>query len=389
MEKENGGLLLSRRSLIAGAAVGVLAHATGRSLLAEQENSSALVIREKEPQNLESNFAALDSPLTSNDRFYIRSHFAVPALAASSWSLSVEGAVSEPLKFSYDQVLALPAESKVVTLECAGNGRVYLTPKTDGVQWQLGAVGTAEWTGVRLNSLLERAGVDPMAVDVVLEGADSGEPSKPSRPGKPIAFARSVPLEHARKGDILLAYKMNGQRLPESHGFPLRAIVPGWYGMASVKWLTRIVVLKQAYQGYFQTIDYAHWQNRDGFPNRVPITEIQVKSQIARPTISESVARGSKYRVFGAAWSGVAPIAKVEVSTDGGKSYQDAKLLGKPIEHAWRLWEYAWNVPQQAGKVTLMAKATDAKGNTQPLVRDKNRENYMINQVLPVEVRIQ
>jgi DMSO/TMAO reductase YedYZ molybdopterin-dependent catalytic subunit len=283
----------------------------------------------------------------------------------------------------------MPSETRPVTLECAGNGRVLLVPKVDGAQWQLGAVGTAEWTGVRLDAVLERAGVDPKVTELVLEGADSGEPSKPSKPGKPIKFSRSIPLERARGGDVLLAYQMNGQPLPQAHGFPIRAIVPGWYGMASVKWLARVVAVTQPYGGYFQTVDYAYWQQRDGFPQRVPVTEMQVKSQIARPATAEVVAKGKAYRVFGAAWAGDAAVSQVEVSTDGGKSYSPAKLLGTPAKHAWRLWEFSWKVPDKPGKYALMARATDAKGNRQPLERDKDREAYMISHVVPVEVRVQ
>ncbi len=181
---------------------------------------------------------------------------------------------------------------------------------------------------------------------------------------------------------------MNGQPLLEAHGFPVRAIVPGWYGMASIKWLTRIVALRRPYQGYYQTVDYAYWQHRDGFPNRVPVTELQVKAQIARPAVGEVIAKGSTYRVFGAAWSGSSPISKVEVSTDAGKSYATAKLLGKPVEHTWRLWEFPWDVPTNSDKYTLLAKATDAAGNSQPQGRDKDRETYMINHVLPVDVQV-
>jgi hypothetical protein len=158
--------------------------------------------------------------------------------------------------------------------------------------------------------------------------------------------------------------------------------------MASVKWLRRIVAVKQSYQGYFQTVDYAHWQHRDGFSTRVPVTELQIKSQIARPTVAEVIKKGTPYRVFGAAWSGSAPVSKVEVSTDGGKSYATANLLGKEVEHTWRLWEYSWNVPAASNKYTLMAKATDAKGNSQPLERNKDREAYMINTVVPVDVQV-
>jgi DMSO/TMAO reductase YedYZ molybdopterin-dependent catalytic subunit len=307
---------------------------------------------------------------------------------AKSWALKVEGAVKNELQLSYDELQRLPSETRTVTLECAGNGRVYLVPKVDGAQWQLGAVSTAKWTGVPLNALLERVGVDPATVELIFEGADSGEPSKPSKPAKPISFARSIPIEKARNGDVLLAYQMNGQPLPQSHGFPLRAIVPGWYGMACVKWLSRIVAVKQPYNGYFQSVDYAYWQHRNGFLTRVPVTEMQVKSQIARPTIAEVIEKGSTYRMFGAAWSGSSAISKVEISTDGGKNFASATLLGKPIEHAWRLWEYKWNVPGKADKYLLTAKATDAKGNAQPLERDKDREAYMINHVIPIEVQV-
>jgi DMSO/TMAO reductase YedYZ molybdopterin-dependent catalytic subunit len=379
---------LSRRSLIAGVATLPFSYGLAHRLHADGEmGPSALIMRENEPQNLESDFASLE-PITPNDKFYIRNHFRVPALDAKSWTLRLNGAVKSPLRFTYDEFTRLPSESKTVTLECAGNGRVYLVPKVDGAQWQLGAVSTAEWTGVSLNSVLERSGVDPKTVELVFEGADSGEPTKPSKPAKPISFTRSIPLDTARSGGILLAYKMNGKPLTQAHGFPVRAIVPGWYGMASVKWLTRIVAVTQPYHGYFQTVDYAYWQHRDGFPNRVPVTEMLVKSQIARPTLGEAIPKGTTYRVFGAAWSGNSPIAKVEVSTNDGKTFAAAKLLGDPVEHAWRLWEFVWSVPSKPTKYTVMAKATDSKGNSQPLERDKDREAYMINHVVPIEIQV-
>jgi len=381
---------LSRRTLIASAAALPLAYtsasASSRALAAVE--SGELVIREREPQNLESDFAALDSFITPNDKFYVRNHFPVPQLDTKTWRLKVEGSLKKPFEISYDELTRLPSEARPVTLECAGNGRVLLVPKVDGAQWQFGAVGNAEWTGVPLAVLLERAGVDSKTVDVILEGADLGEVSKPSKPAKPFHFARSVPLDFAMTGGVLLAYKMNGQPLPESHGFPVRAIVPGWFGMASVKWLSRIVATTQPYQGFFQTVDYAYWKHRDGSPVRVPITEQQVKAQIARPAFGEIVPNGTKYRVFGTAWAGPANIAKVEVSTDDGKSFALAKLLGDPVRHAWRLWEFPWSVPDKPGKYMLKVRATDDHGNSQPLDRDKDRENYMINHVVPIEVRV-
>jgi DMSO/TMAO reductase YedYZ molybdopterin-dependent catalytic subunit len=347
-----------------------------------------MIVRQNDPVNLEPDFAGLDSFLTPNDRFYVRNHFAMPQLEARAWRLKVEGEAATGFELSYEELMRMPAETKAVTLECAGNGRVFLSPKVDGAQWQLGAVGTAEWTGVPLATVLQRARTAPGAVDVILEGADAGEASKPSRPAKPFHYARSVSLDQARTGGVLLAYRMNGKPLPVEHGYPVRAIVPGWFGMASVKWLSRIVITAKPYQGYFQTVDYAYWTHRDGLPTRVPITELQVKAQIARPAMAEVIPAGAPYRIFGAAWSGRSDIVKVEVSTDGGQTFAPARLLGKRIANAWRRWEFPWTAPSAAGRYTLMAKATDARGRTQPVNRDRDREAYMINHLLPIHVSI-
>jgi DMSO/TMAO reductase YedYZ molybdopterin-dependent catalytic subunit len=381
---------ISRRRMIASLGampvVGTLAR-VAQGFEGPRAAAAGMIIREKEPENLESDFASLDSFLTPNDTFYVRSHFSVPQLDLNSWRLKVDGDVAARLDLSYEQLLQMPSETKPVTMECAGNGRVFLAPKVDGTQWQLGAVGTAEWTGVPLAALLERAKTSPRAVDVILEGADTGEVSKPSRPAKPFNYARSIPLDQARAGGVLLAYKMNGNALPAAHGYPVRAIVPGWFGMASVKWLSRIVLAAKPFQGYFQTVDYAYWVYRDGLPTRVPVGELQVKAQIARPAMAEVLPAGAPYRIFGAAWSGGSDIVRVEVSTNGGKNYALAKLLGNRVANAWRLWEFPWTAPS-AGRHVLMAKATDAKGRTQPLTRDKDREGYMINQVLPIQVLV-
>jgi DMSO/TMAO reductase YedYZ molybdopterin-dependent catalytic subunit len=388
MSDNHPPMRVSRRALIAGLSTFPLAYRTGFPSFARGAESPEFVIREREPQNLEADFSRLDSFVTPTDQFYVRDHFPIPKFDAQSWRLKIEGTVRKPLELTYDELLKMPSEAKPVTFECAGNGRVFLTPKVEGAQWQMGAVGNAEWSGIPLAALLDRAGVESNAVDVVFEGADSGDLAKPSRPAKPFHFARSVPIALAREGDILLAYKMNGQPLPEAHGFPLRAIVPGWYGMASVKWLTRIVVTDQPYQGFFQTVDYAYWQHRNGSPVRVPVSLMQVKAEIARPTFAEVIPKNTAYRVFGAAWAGNSAISKVEISTDGGQHYETAKLLGERVKYCWQLWEFPWTTPAAAGTRTLLAKATAENGETQPLERDKDRENYMINHVIPIEVQI-
>jgi DMSO/TMAO reductase YedYZ molybdopterin-dependent catalytic subunit len=208
------------------------------------------------------------------------------------------------------------------------------------------------------------------------------------KPGGPISYARSLPRAKALQPEVLLAYGMNGEDLPFSHGFPLRAIVPGWYGMASVKWLTRIVVLDVPFQGYWQTVDYAYWERRNGLPVRTPLGEMQVKSEIARPARYEVVPAGTSYRVHGAAWTSAAEIIRVEVSTDAGATWSDARLFGPSAAYTWRFWEYCWHTPKQAGHHTLLSRATDSHGRSQPVSHDPDRANYMITHTLPVEVEV-
>ena len=359
----------------------------------ESNGVGGLITRQSQPRNLESPFWALSGPITPNHRFYVRSHFPeVPALDPATWTLTVEGAVERPCAIGYDELTAMPSRDVTATLECAGNGRVFLKPPAKGVQWERGAVSTAVWTGVPLRDLLERAGVRPGAVEVVLEGADRGKLSEePKSPGE-ISFARSLPLERAtaREADVLLAWRMNGETLTPAHGFPLRAVVPGWYAMASVKWLTRLAVVDRPFAGFFQTVDYSYWERgggEDGLPPQMrPITDLDVKAQIARPAPGESLPRGTEFRVFGAAGGGGgAPVEKVEVSADGGQTWREARLLGEATPNAWRLWEFPWRTPDEPGAHSLVARATDARGNAQPAEHDPGRCGYRVNFPVPVE----
>ncbi len=290
------------RGMVAAAALPFLSPlGAGRVAGAEPESPThpadapafpGLISREEEPQNLEFPFPTLDSFLTPNPRFYVRNHFAAPKLEARDWRLKVEGAVEHPLELTYDELLKMAPRTQTALLECAGNGRVFLTPKASGVAWELGAASNAEWAGVPLASVLDKAGVRGAAVEVILEGADAGEiKDEPKSPGK-ISFARSLPLEKARKPEVLLAHKMNGEDLPAAHGFPVRALVPGWYGMASVKWLTRIVVTDRPFQGYFQSLSYTSFERVNGLPSMVPVTELEVKAEVARPMRGEVVQAG-------------------------------------------------------------------------------------------------
>jgi DMSO/TMAO reductase YedYZ molybdopterin-dependent catalytic subunit len=221
---------------------------------------------------------------------------------------------------------------------------------------------------------------------VILEGADEGALEDPKAPRGNVRFARSIPLSKAEE-DVLLVYKMNGDELPPEHGFPIRAIVPGWFAVASIKWLQRIVVTDRPFNGYYQTLDYAFWKREGENAELVPLQELQVKAEIARPTAGEIVTPNSSVRIHGAAWTGGAEIAKVEISTDGGSTWNEA-VLGDSTRGAWRLWDYTWRTPATPGPQTLIARATDSSGRTQPVERDPDRGTYMINHLLPITVEV-
>src|SRR5712672_3507182 len=252
--------------------------------------STGLTIRQKEPKNLEAPFDRLDSYLTPTELFYIRSHFPIPSLDRASYQLRIDGAVGRPFAPSYEELRSMPCETRVATLECAGNSRVFLVPQVQGAQWELGAVSNAEWTGVPLRTLLERADLSEDTCEIVLEGADCGTPKEEPVPPEPISFAWSLPRAKAIQPEVLIAYQMNGRDLPRDHGFPARAIVPGHYGMASVKWLTHIQAVREPFHGYWLTSDYAYWAFFDGKPVRRPLGEMKLKSEITRPRVYETLA---------------------------------------------------------------------------------------------------
>ncbi len=385
---------MHRRDFLRYAALSGLPLVAGRGTAADPAPHDAtpfpgMILREREPANLEFPFSSLDRFVLPNERFFVRCHFAMPKVEPKDYRLKVEGAVDHPLELSLDDLRKMSAQTRPLTIECAGNSRVFLTPRARGVGWQLGGVGNAEWTGVPLAAVLERAGVRSQAVEIVLEGADSGAINdEPKSPG-PIHFARSLPVAKAKNPEgVLLADKMNGTDLPREHGAPLRAVVAGWYGVASVKWLTRVIAVERPFRGFWQTFDYSYFVRTNGLPVMTAIAAMHVKSAIARPAQGDVVPAKGTQRVFGAAWTGEGEVRKVEVSTDGGQGWNEAKLLDKPVPHAWRLWEYQWKTPDRPGQYTLMARATDSQGRTQPMKRDPDLRNYMISHVLPVEVEV-
>jgi DMSO/TMAO reductase YedYZ molybdopterin-dependent catalytic subunit len=348
--------------------------------------SADLIVREQDPLNLEMPFSSLNGLITPNESFYVRCHFPIPEISAPQWRLAVEGEIAKPFALSYDELLGMESRTLAATLECAGNNRIFLEPKVKGVQWGLGAVGNANWTGVPLAAVLERANLKPDALEVILEGADEGQVDKTPTPAGKISYCRSLPLEKAR-ANVLLAYEMNGDKLSATHGFPVRAIVPGWYAMASVKWLRRIIITNKPFNGFYQSLDYTYWDRSGPLPTLAPLTELQTKAEIARPETGESLAADSAYRIHGAAWTGTGEIVRVDITVDSGNTWHEAKLLGQPAKNAWRLWEYEWT-PGKPGRYTIIARATDSRGAAQPIERSGDRGTYMINHLLPVEVEV-
>jgi len=344
---------------------------------------AGLVVHRAHPLNCETSIPALiGGVVMPNTHFYVRNHFQIPVLDPATWQLDVGGLVDRPLGLTLRDLHNMPSQTLIVTLECAGNGRSLLAPRVEGEQWGLGAVSTAEWTGVPLVEVLDRAGIRAGAREVLFRGADGGKVDGQS---ESIRFERSLKLDEARDSQVLLAYTMNGEPLPIQHGHPLRVIVPSWYGIASVKWLTEIAVIGGAFGGHFQAARYFYESERDGQVVREPVTLQRVRALITEPGPDEEVGHG-ELAIRGVAWSGAAPIARVEVSVSGGP-WQEARLVSDRKRHSWQWWELITHVDGR-GPTTLRARATDLAGRTQPERPEWNRLGYGANAIHEVPVRL-
>ena len=341
---------------------------------------ATLVTIDSDPFVGETPLSAIQSWLTPNSLYYARNHFVTPDIDVSEWSLDVDGHVDRHVELTYPEIRRFTKRTLPVTMECAGNNRVDLEPAVGGNRFQGGAVSTAVWAGVPLKKVLELAGVKTEAEEVVLEGADSGKP-EPGRPA--IRYQRSLPLGVALHPDTLLAHEMNGEALPPDHGWPLRLVVPGWYGMASVKWLRRITVLDHAFEGFFQTERYVLPGDGD---SPTPLTRMFVKSMISRPRHGEVETTG-EHQVTGLAWSGEGKITRVLFSDDQGETWQTALLGGLQHPYAWRQWSASWT-PRSPGHHTLLARAEDEAGNVQPTETAWNPLGYAVNGVQSVCVNV-
>lgn len=344
---------------------------------------SGLLIHRTDPLNGETRISDLiGGAVMPSDRFYLRNHFNIPTLDGERYRLSVGGMVERPLDLSLTELHNLPSESRVVTLECAGNGRSLFKPAPPGEPWRLGAASTAEWTGVPLVELLDRVRVQPGATEIIFRGADSGSVSEVDTP---IRFERSLGLDQIRDSGALLAYAMNGEPLSVPHGYPLRLIMPNWYAVASVKWLTDVIVTDRPFDGYYQAKKYWYEWDRDGREERKPVTLLNVRALITTPETGASLPRGET-AIRGVAWSGAANIAKVDVSLNGGP-WKEARMIGEPRRGAWQWWELLASL-EQVGPLILRARATDMAGRTQPDNAEWNRLGYGNNSVHVVEADV-
>jgi DMSO/TMAO reductase YedYZ molybdopterin-dependent catalytic subunit len=315
---------------------------------------------------------------------YLLIHYDIPQVDAQTWRLDVDGRVGTELSLDLDALRALPSHEVIATMECAGNGRARLAPRPVSQPWLLEAVGTGRWRGVRLRDLLDQAHVEPDTSEVLFTGLDRGIES-----GEEQFFQRSLALADAREPDVLLAYELNGVPLPPQHGFPLRLLVPGWYGMTNVKWLTRITLIEEPFSGYQQARGYRLRQTDE--EQGEPLSRIYPRALMVPPGIPDFMTRertvqAGTVTIEGRAWSGLAPVAAVEVSTDGGATWEDAQLDPPELGRwAWRRWSYAWNAAEP-GRHVLACRARDEAGNGQATEPRWNVGGYANNEVQRVVV---
>ncbi len=370
---------LTRRKLFLAAAAATLPRLNNAADL------SRMTVRSSSPEDLEMPLDGFKDWITPVDRFFVRCHALTPPRAElAEWKLKLDGVVNQPLTLTMDDLKKLPRVEFASVLECAGNGRSFYQPRMAGTQWAFGSVGNARWAGVRFRDVLAKIGLKDSAQHILMDGADTPM-------GKMPDFQRTIPVKKALDPDTLLAFEMNGQPLTVEHGFPLRLIAPGWAGDSWVKWLQHIEVLDHEFDGFWMKTAYRH-PSHPVAPGAVvdpsemiPVTDLNVKSVIATPDIGGWTKPG-RVRISGTAWSNGSPVTRVDVSIDGGTTWKPAKLGKEQSRYAWRLWDLDWKAAE--GKHMLLARATNAAGQTQPLNEEWNPSGYLWNVAQPMEINV-
>lgn len=345
-------------------------------------DNSGLITLSPSPEDLEMPVAGFADEITPVEDFFVRCHTMIPKVSLADWKLEIGGLVNTPLTLTLDDLKTLPHVNLVSVLECAGNGRSFYQPRLPGAQWAFGSVGNARWTGVRLRDVLTKAGLKPGVTQILMDGADVPM-------GKMPDFQRTLEVKKALDPDTLLAWDMNGKPLTAEHGFPLRVIAPGWASDSWCKWLQRLEAMDHDFEGFWMKSAYRHPPRHvaPGTPvdpkDMVPVTDLNVKSAIASP--GTTVAPGP-VTVVGMAWSNASPVTRVEISFDAGKTWTAAKLGPNPTKYGFRRFTYKWQAPE--GEHTMMSRATNADGKTQPMEPEWNPNGYLYNAVQPRPVYV-
>ena len=370
-------MTLTRRSLFLTGAAALLSRRNPAA-----EPSSSLIVLSPSPKDLEMPVQAFIDEITPVEHFFVRCHTTIPQIQLPEWKLEVAGLVDRPLSLTLADLKKLPRIELVSVLECAGNGRSFYRPTVAGAQWRFGSVGNARWTGVRLKDVLEKAGIKPTATQLLLSGADLPL-------GKMPKFQRTLEVGKAMHPDTLLAWDMNGKPLTADHGLPLRVIAPGWASDSWVKWLTRIECMDHDFDGFWMKTAYRHPAQHIAPGTAVdpkdmlPVTDLNVKSVIAVP--GEWASPGV-VTVQGVAWSNTSPVAQVEISVDAGQTWSPANLTGRPTQYGFRKFAHTWKADE--GQYTLMSRATNESGQSQPLEPEWNPNGYLYNAAQPRVVTI-
>ena len=384
------------RLLMMGGAAAVIAACSGNLFNGDIADPTATAVRQrllfKDPGpfiprdeiGLEARLENMDGLITPNHYFFVRNNAATADIDVADWRLSVEGdAITEPVDLSYEEIQRLPRRTLISYLECAGNHRAMFGllqgRKSTGTQWMTGAIGNGEWIGVALRDVLTLAGITDAAVSVMLVGLDTDAPEN--------GFRYVLPVGKAMESDTLLAYRMNGEPLSKDHGFPLRAIVPGWVGSSHIKWLGRVVVSSEQLWTRNNTTSYVLIGDAyppEGEARGKPVTMQVIKSALALPWPAR-LGTG-QHRIHGYAHSPAGFISRVEWSSDGGRTWRDAGLSDSQRDYSWTRFEFTWDA--EAGEQTIMTRATDSAGNTQPDRVPFNEKGYLFNQPLPHPIRV-